>query len=107
MDENGVGYGLLAEDVEVAADLLSATFRLRPEARFHNGDPVRASDVKYSFETLISKHAHPSYATLYADVAGADAIDERTIRFRFKKKDRQLPLVVGGIAEFTGAATCR
>jgi microcin C transport system substrate-binding protein len=95
MDEIGVGYGLLAEDVEVAPDLLSATFRLRPEARFHNGDPVRASDVKYSFETLISKYAHPSYASLFADVAGCDVIDERTVRFRFKKKDRQLPLTVG------------
>jgi microcin C transport system substrate-binding protein len=82
MDEVGVGYGLLAEDVDVAADLMSATFRLRPEARFHNGDAVKASDVKYSYETLISKFAAPSYATLLADVAGCDVIDERTVRFR-------------------------
>jgi microcin C transport system substrate-binding protein len=101
MDEIGVAYGLLAEDVEVPADLLSATFRLRPQARFHNGDPVLASDVKHSYETLISKYAHPSYATLLADVAGCDVIDERTVRFRFKKKDRQLPLVVGGLAVFS------
>jgi microcin C transport system substrate-binding protein len=101
MDENGVGYGLLAEDVEVPPDLMSVTFRIRPEARFHNGDPVRASDVKYSYETLVSKHAHPSYATQYGDIAGADVIDERTIRFRFKKADRQLPLVAGGIAVFS------
>src|SRR5215207_9112484 len=94
-DENGVGYGLLAEDVEVAPDLMSATYRLRPEARFHNGDPVRAADVKYSYGTLVSKYAHPTYATVLADVAGADVVDERTVRFRFKKKDRQLPLVVG------------
>jgi microcin C transport system substrate-binding protein len=101
MDEIGVGYGLLAGDVEVTPDLLSATFRLRPEARFHNGDPVLASDVKYSYETLISQYAAPSYATLLADVAGCDVIDERTVRFRFKKKDRQLPLVVGGIPIFS------
>jgi microcin C transport system substrate-binding protein len=101
MDEIGVGYGLLAEDVDVPADLLSATFRIRPEARFHNGDPVKASDVKYSYETLISQYATPSYATLLADVAGADVVDERTVRFRFKKKDRQLPLVVGGIPIFS------
>ncbi|MBG9386972.1 extracellular solute-binding protein [Caenimonas aquaedulcis] len=100
-DEIGVGYGLLAEDVEVPADLMSATFRIRPEARFHNGDPVKASDVKYSYETLISKYATPSYATLLADVAGADVIDDRTIKFRFKKTDRQLPLVVGGIPIFS------
>jgi microcin C transport system substrate-binding protein len=101
MDEIGVGYGLLAEDIEVPPDLLSATFRIRPQARFHNGDPVRASDVKYSFDTLISPQAHPSYTTLLADVAGCDVIDERTVRFRFKKKDRQLPLVVGGIPIFS------
>jgi microcin C transport system substrate-binding protein len=101
MDENGVGYGLLAEDVEVAPDLMSATFRIRPQARFHNGDPVKAGDVKYSFETLTSKYAHPSYATLYADVAGAEVVDDRTVRFRFKKRDRQLPLTVGGIPVFS------
>jgi microcin C transport system substrate-binding protein len=101
MDEVGVGYGLIAEDVEVAPDLLSVTFRIRPEARFQNGDPVRAGDVKYSFETLISKYAAPNYATLLADVAGADVVDERTVRFRFKKRDRQLPLVVGAIPIFS------
>lgn len=101
MDEVGVGYGLLAEDVEVAADLMSATFRIRREARFHNGDPVTAGDVKYSYETLISPYAAPAYATFLADVAGCDVVDERTVRFRFKKRDRQLPLVVGGIPVFS------
>ena len=101
MDEIGVGYGLIAEDVTVAPDLLSVTFRIRPEARFHNGDTVKASDVKYSYETLISKYATPAYATLYADVDGVDVIDERNIRFRFKKKDRQLPLVVGAMPVFS------
>jgi microcin C transport system substrate-binding protein len=101
MDEVGVGYGLLAEDVEVAADLMSATFRIRREARFHNGDPVTAADVKYAYETLISQYAEPAYASLLADVAGCDVIDKRTVRFRFKKQDRQLPLVVGAIPVFS------
>lgn len=101
MDEIGVGYGLLAEDVEVAADGLSATFRLRPQARFHNGDRVTAADVKHSYETLISKYASPAYASLLVDVAGCDVIDDRTIRFRFKKRDRQMPLVVGGLPVFS------
>jgi microcin C transport system substrate-binding protein len=101
MDEIGVGYGLLAEDVEVAPDRLSATFRLRKEARFHNGDPVLAADVKHSYDTLVSKYAAPTYATLLVDVAGCDVIDERTVRFRFKKADRQLPLIVGGLPIFS------
>ena len=44
-DELGVAYGLLAEDIEVSPDRLTATFRVRKEARFHNGDPVLAADV--------------------------------------------------------------
>src|SRR3569832_1237837 len=70
MDENGVGYGLLADDVEVAPDMMSATFRLNPAARFHNGDPVLASDVKYSYDTLVSKYALFFFLCLFADVAG-------------------------------------
>lgn len=101
MDEIGVGYGLLAEDVDVAPDRLSATFRLRTQARFHNGDPVLAQDVKHSFDTLISKYAAPSYAALFVDVAGCDVVDQRTVRFRFRKPDRQLPLVVGGMPVFS------
>ena len=101
MDEVGVGYGLLAEDVDVAPDRLSVSFRLRPQARFHNGDAVTAADVKHSFETLIGKYASPAYATLLADVLGCDVLDERTVRFRFKRVDRQLPLVVGGLPVFS------
>ncbi len=100
-DEVGVSYGLIAEDVDVPPELTSATFRIRPEARFHNGDPIKASDVKYSFETLTSKFAHPKYATLLGDVEACDVVDDRTVRFRFKKKDRQLPLVVGAIPIFS------
>ncbi|HWI83192.1 extracellular solute-binding protein [Ramlibacter sp.] len=101
MDEIGVGYGLLAEDVEVAPDLLSATFRLRPQARFHNGDPVLAADVKHSYDTLASKYAAPGYTILLANVAGCEVVDERTVRYRFKKADRQSPLVVGGLPVFS------
>lgn len=101
MDEVGVAYGLLAEDVDVPADRLSATFRIRPEARFHNGDPVTAADVRHSFETLNSEYATPAYATLLADVQACEVLDERTVRFRFKKVDRQLPLVVGGLPIFS------
>jgi microcin C transport system substrate-binding protein len=101
MDEVGVGYGLLAEDVEVAPDLMSATFRLRPQARFHNGDRVSAADVKHSYDTLISKYALPSYASQLVDVAGCDVVDDRTVRFRFKKRDRQMPLVVGSLPVFS------
>ncbi len=101
MDETASAYGLLAEDVEVAADGLSATFRLRAAARFHNGDPVLAADVKHSFDTLLSKYSLPAYKTLLEDVAGLDVIDERTVRYRFKKPNRELPITVGGLPVFS------
>ena len=61
MAETGTGYGLLAQDVQVAADGLSAIYKLRPEARFHNGKPVLAQDVKHSYETLVGPHTSPAY----------------------------------------------
>ncbi|WP_159915825.1 extracellular solute-binding protein [Pantoea sp. 18069] len=101
LDETATGYGLLAEDVEVAPDGLSATFRLRREARFHNGQPVLAKDVKYSYETLIGQYTSPAYKTLLIDVAGADVLGERTVRFRFHVPNRELPLTVGALPVFS------
>ncbi len=103
LDETGAGYGLLAQSVEVAPDGLSATFRLRPEARFHNGEPVLALDVKHSFDTLMGPHTSPAYKTLLEDVAGIEVLDERTVRYRFRKPNRELPLTVGGLPVFSRA----
>ena len=100
-DEVGSGYGLLAEDVDVPADGLSATFRLRPQARFHNGDPVLAADVKHTFDTLLGPHTSPAYKTALEDLAGLDVLDDRTVRFRFKRKNREMPLTVGGLPIFS------
>jgi microcin C transport system substrate-binding protein len=103
MDETGSGYGLLAEDVTVAPDRLSVTFKLRPEARFHNGMPVEAADVKHSYDTLIGPFTSPGYKTLLQEVDGCDVIDARTVRFRFKTPNRELPLTVGGLPIFSRA----
>ncbi len=101
LDETASGYGLLASDVEVAPDGLSATFRLRPEARFQNGDPVLAADVQHSYDTLMGPYTSPAYKTQLEDVAGIDVLDERTVRFRFRKPNRELPLTVGGLPIFS------
>lgn len=100
-DEVGAGYGLLAEDVEVSPDGLTATFRLRKETRFHNGDPVLAADVKHTFDILLGPYTSPAYKTALEDMAGLDVLDERTVRFRFKKPNRELPLTVGGFPIFS------
>jgi microcin C transport system substrate-binding protein len=101
LDETAAGYGLLAEDVTVAPDGLSATFVLRPEARFHNGEPVLAADVKHSFDVLMGPYTSPAYKTLLEDVTGLDVLGERRLRFRFKKPNRELPLTVGGLPVFS------
>ena len=101
MDEPTTAYGLLAEDVSVAADRRSVTFKLRSQARFHNGDAVMAEDVKHSFEQLISKQAAPQFRTLYAEVAGVTLLDARTIRFDFKRVNPELPLIVGAMPVFS------
>ncbi|MEO8543544.1 MAG: extracellular solute-binding protein [Burkholderiaceae bacterium] len=101
LDETGSAYGLLAQDVVVPVDGMSATFRLRPQARFHNGDPVLAADVKYSFDTLVGPYVTPAYKTILHDVAGIDVLDERTVRFHFRQPNRELPLTVGGLPVFS------
>ena len=101
LDETAAGYGLLAEDVSVAPDGLSAIFRLRPQARFHNGDAVLAQDVKHSFDTLNGKFVSPGFRSQLEDVAGVDVVDAHTVRYRFKKPNRELPLTVGGLPVFS------
>ena len=100
-DEPTTAYGLLAEDVSVAKDKLSVTFRLNPLARFHNGDPVLALDVKYSFDRLTSKEAAPQFRTYFSEVASVVVVSDREVRFNFKRANAELPLIVGSMAVFS------
>lgn len=101
MDEPATAYGLLAEDISVAPDGRSVTFRLNPKARFHNGDPVLARDVKHSFDQLSSKLAAPQYPAYFSGVAAAVVLGERTIRFDLTRADPELPLIVGSLPVFS------
>ena len=103
LDEPTTAYGLLAEDVTVAPDKLSATFTLNPLARFHDGTPVMAADVKHSFDTLISKQAAPQYRVAYGDISQAVVVGPRVVRFEFKRASLELPLLAGGMAVFSRA----
>ena len=101
LDEPTTAYGLLAEDIEVAADGLSVTFRLNPKARFHHGKPVMAADVKHSFDILMTKEANPQYRVVYGDVKRAVVLGARTVRFDFARASAELPLLVGGLPVFS------
>jgi microcin C transport system substrate-binding protein len=101
LDEPASAYGLLASDVSVAADRRSVIFKIRPQARFHNGDPVLAQDVKYSFDKLKSKEAAPVYNFYFSRVLSARVIDDYTIEFAFAEPNRELPLIVGSLPVFS------
>ena len=100
-EEPTTGYGLLADDVEVAPDKLSATFRLNAKARFHDGSPVLALDVLHSYTQLVSKLAAPQFRTIYAEVKGVVVVSDRVVRFDFASPNPELPLVVGGMPVFS------
>jgi peptide/nickel transport system substrate-binding protein len=70
----------LAEKFKAAADGLSYEFTVRAGAKFHNGDPVTAEDVKFSFE----RYRGTSAQMMKERVAKVDAPDERTVRFVLK-----------------------
>lgn len=101
LDELNVQYGLLAEDIQVAPDFSSATFRLHVKARFSNGDPVTAADVKYAFTTLVSPKASPRFKSYFIDIAQVVVVDARSVRFEFKRKGRDLPFIAGSLPVFS------
>lgn len=99
-DEVATMYGLLAEDMELAPDRMAMTFRLNPKARFNNGDPVLAADVKHSFDALVAKGA-PQVKSLLENVKQCVVLNERTVRFDFKTLNREMPLIVGSVPVFS------
>ncbi len=94
-------YAHLAEDISLAEDGLSVTFRLDPRAHFSNGDPVLAEDVKFSFDTLKSDKAHPQFRFYWADIMQAEVLDTRTVRFDFAKRNPELHLIVAQMQVFS------
>ncbi len=87
-------YGLLAEAVSYPDDMSSVTFRLRPEAKWADGQPVTPEDVIFSLEKL--KEHSALYSGYYRHVTGAEKTGDRDVTFRFdEKNNRELPSIVG------------
>jgi microcin C transport system substrate-binding protein len=96
-DEAFTEYGLLADSVEWPEDRSWVTFHLRPEARWHDGQPITADDVIFSLDILREK-GHPFYRFYYQNIEKATRLDERTVRFDFSEgENRELPLIAGQI----------
>ena len=102
LDEPFSQYGLLAEWGELATDRLSVTFGLHPLARFHDGSPVLAEDVKFSFDTL-REQGHPWYRIYWADIERVVVVDERIVRFEFARVNPELHLLAGQVPVFSRA----
>jgi microcin C transport system substrate-binding protein len=95
-DEPSTDYGLVAAWVTIPKDLTSATFGLRPEARFSDGQPVTPEDVVFSLEAL--KKANPRYALYYKNIVRAEKTGPSEVRFIFDAAgNRELPQIAGGI----------
>jgi microcin C transport system substrate-binding protein len=94
-DEPFAQYGLLAQQVEVAADEMSTTFHLNPAAQFSDGKPVTGDDVVFSFKTLTSEKSRPFFKMYYADVKDVVAVNKTTVKFLFARKNAELPLILG------------
>ncbi len=94
-DEPGSEYGLAAESIDLAPDKLSVLYTLRKEARFHDGSPMTADDLVWTFDTLRTK-GNPRYRSYYGDVTKVEKEGERGVRFTFKSADnRELPQIIG------------
>lgn len=92
-DEPSTAYGLIAECVSFPDDFSSAKFKLRAEAKFHDGKPIRPEDVVFSLEAL--KAANPQISLYYKNVVKAEKTGEHEVTFTFDiKGNRELPVIV-------------
>ncbi len=94
-DEPFSVYGLIAESIETPEDRSYVVFNLREEARFQDGEPITAEDVKFSFD-ILREEGHPRYQSYYRDVSEVVVEAPDRVRFRFANTtNRELPLIVG------------
>ena len=94
MDESSTEYGQIAEWASWPEDYSSVTYKLRDEARWHDGKPLTPEDVIFSLDVF--KKYNPQYAFYYKNVTGAEKTGEREVTFHFdQKNNRELPQIVG------------
>jgi microcin C transport system substrate-binding protein len=95
-DEGSVSHALIAEAYKFPADYSSATYRLDPDARWHDGQPITVDDVIWSFNVL--KANSPMYNRYFENVTEAVAVADREVEFRFDQKgNRELPKILGDL----------
>jgi microcin C transport system substrate-binding protein len=94
LDEAWSDYGWINEAVSYPEDFAWAIYRLRREARWHDGRPITPEDVVFSFDAF--KANNPLFSTYYRHVTKAEKTGEHEVTFRFDAPgNRELPLIVG------------
>ena len=94
LEESSTSYGLIAEWASYPPDYASVTFKLRDEARWHDGKPITPEDVIYSLE--VNKAANPRMGLYYKNVTRAEATAANEVTFYFDvKNNRELPMIMG------------
>ena len=87
-------YGVLANGVRYPEDFSWVEYRMNPQARWHDGEPVTVEDVIWSYEKAIE--LDPRQRFYYNDVASAKAVSEDVVRFEFATTgNRELPHIMG------------
>lgn len=96
-DEPSVSYCLIAESLEYEEDYSRVIFNIRKEAKFHDGHPLRAEDVVFSFNELIK--VNPFYKNYFKLVENVEELSPLRVKFNFKKgqSNKEMPVVVGGL----------
>ncbi len=96
-DESNSSYGQVAETMETADDLSWVIYTLRKEARWHDGTPITADDIIFSFETVTTK-GHPFYRSYFKNIAKVERLGPKKVKFSFSGDlNRELPHITGQV----------
>ncbi|MGI8949734.1 MAG: ABC transporter substrate-binding protein [Ornithinimicrobium sp.] len=98
-DENLDMVPALAESWETSDDQLTWTFKLRDGVTFHNGDPLTAEDVVFSYNRIIDEELANSYR--FEAIESVEATDDLTVEIKLK---RPTPSLLAQIGAFKGMA---
>lgn len=104
VDEPFSLYGLIAQKVDLAPDFSSITFYLNPKARFHDGTPITAEDIKFSYG-MLKEQGLPRYRMFYGKIEKIDILDSQTLKLTFKKTEKgydpEIPLITAMLPVFS------
>ncbi len=105
LDEPFTVYGLVARSAEMPEDRSAIVFNLDPRARFSDGKPLTAEDVRFTFE-MLKTHGKPFHRSSFGQVKAVEVTNPHRIRFDLAGAgDRELPLLIATMPIFASHTT--